>query len=179
MAYVTPPTFVALDPLAAAELNILGDDIVYLKGITDSVSAQGVQLKRTSDQTITTGTETPVTFQAESFDYGGWWSSGTDIIVPAGAIPSGYTTIIVMVVMRARFATNGTGVRRIRPLLNGTNFGSMTVGGISSDPTDLTITEFVEVEAGDVITMGVYHTKGSNLALEVGNCSVMRFTLGS
>jgi hypothetical protein len=30
MAYTTPPTFVALNALSAAQLNLLGDDIVYL-----------------------------------------------------------------------------------------------------------------------------------------------------
>lgn len=179
MSYTTPPTFVPGDPIAAADLNILGDDIAYLYAITLGLTAAGVQVKRTSDQTISTGSQALVTFQAENFDYGGAYASGTDIVIPAGWIPAGYTSIIVETVMRGRFATNGTGVRRVRPLLNGTAFGSKTLGGLSGDPTDVDITEFVEVEAGDVIQMEVYHTKGSNLALEVGNCTVMRFSLGS
>lgn len=145
---------------------------MYLKGQTDGLVASLVQLRRTSDQTIATGTPTLVTFQAESIDVGGWWSSGTNVIVPVAAIPPGYTTIYVDVNVRLRWATNGTGNRRARPLLNGTLFGSTTQGGISGDPTEQSVIETVEVAALDVITLEVYQTSGGNLALEVGNMTV-------
>lgn len=176
MAFTTPPTFGSGNTLTAAQLNILGDDLLYLKGITDGVTFSGVQLNHSSSvQVIADTTATLVSFQNESFDYGSWWSSGTDITVPAGAIPAGYTSIILMVVCRARWETNGTGNRRIRPLLNGSLFGSTTQGGISGDPTEQAVTEFIEAEAGDVITLEVYQSSGGALDLEVGNISVVRY----
>ena len=36
MAYVTPPTFTAGSVLSAAQLNIIGDDITFLKGVIDA-----------------------------------------------------------------------------------------------------------------------------------------------
>lgn len=177
MAWTNPPTFVAGDQLTASQLNqYLTANTTYLKGIADGVTASGVQLNHdTSPQSISNTTATNVSFQNEVFDYGGWWSAGTTITVPAGAIPAGYTTIMLIVVCRARWATNATGNRRIRPLKNGTLFGSHTIGGLTGDPTDQTITEFTLAAAGDTIQMEVYQSSGGALDLDVGNISVIRF----
>lgn len=180
MPFTTPPTFISGDVLTAAQLNVLGDDLVYLKGVSDGVTFSGVQLNHdTSVQVIQDTTPELVSFQNESFDFGSWWSSGTNITVPAGAIPSGFTSIILLVTARARWETDGTGNRRIRPLLNGTLFGSTTQGAISGDPTEQSIVEFVEAVAGDVITLEVYQSSGGNLDLEVGNISVVRYAPAS
>lgn len=152
----------------------LTDNLNYLYGKVTGLTASGVQLKRTSDLTVATSTTVNITFQAESFDYGGWWSSGSAITVPASAIPSGSTAVLVMVVGRLRWATDGTGVRRVRPILNGTEFGSTTVGGLSGDDTDMSIVEFTTVAAGDILMLEAYQTSGGNLNLEVGNFTIIR-----
>lgn len=177
MAWTDPFTATNGTPYTASQWNQYGrDNLNYLKGIADGVTASGVQLNHDSSvQVISDATATNVSFQNESFDYGGWWSSGTTITVPAGAIPAGFTSILLLVVCRARWETSATGNRRIRPLLNGTLFGSHTIGGITGDPTDQTITEFVLAEAGDTIQMEVYQSSGGALDLEVGNISVLRF----
>lgn len=179
MAYTTPPTFNSGDVLAASDLNILGDDIVYLKGITDGITASGVQVGRSTNQSIGDSTFVAVTYTGEGFDFGGWWSSGTDIIVPAGAIPSAFTTILVMCIVRVSFASNGTGYRRVRMLANGAEFARQTFGAISGDPTEIVMVDFAEVAAADVITTEVYQTSGGSLNLATASVTVMRYAPAS
>jgi hypothetical protein len=174
MAYVTPPTFVPSDPLAADDLNTLGDDIGYLKAITDGVGFSGVQLRRTSTQSILDTTWTAITWQTESggFDYGSWWSSGTNIVVPAGAIPSGFTTIACQVLTSTNFSSNGTGTRFIRILVNGSETEKRSVTAISGDVTYIPAQDFIVVAAGDVITVEVYQSSGSTLTISGSNSKV-------
>ena len=174
MAYTTPPTFTAGTVLTAANLNILGDDIVYLKGITDGVNFSGVQLRRTATQSITTATWTAVTWQTETggFDNGGWWSSGTNIVVPAGAIPSGFTTIACDVLARTYFGTNGTGSRKIRILVDGSVTETGNLPAISGDQTDVWVPDAVVVAAGAIITVEVYQNSGSTLSIASSDTKV-------
>jgi hypothetical protein len=44
--------------------------------------------------------DSDITFTAETFDHS-WWSAETDVVVPAGAIPAGFTTVAVTVTVRA------------------------------------------------------------------------------
>ena len=112
---------------------------------------------------------------AEVHDYGGWWASGTNIVVPAGAIPSGYTTIMVMVTATATFASNGTGYRMLRSLKNGSQFGRDRISAISGDQTDLGFTEFVTAIAGDIITFEAYQNSGAGLNASAMLVNVVRF----
>lgn len=167
MSFTTTPTFNSGDPLAASDLNILGDDITYLKGVADGVGFSGVQLRRTATQSIPDSTWTAVTWQTESggFDFGSWWSSGTNIVVPAGAIPSGFTTIACQVIGGTNFAANGTGWRGIRVLVNGSATGKSSVDGVTGDVTAVLVPDYVVVAAGDVITIEVYQNSGSSLTI--------------
>lgn len=177
MTWTTPPTFVDATDLPASDLNILGDDLVYLKGITDSVSASGVQVTRVGTQSVSTSTSTTVTFTAEVFDLGSWYSTGTDITVPAGAIPGGYTTIIVDIDAECRFASNATGARAMTIYLNGAAVDPgrrfAAVGG--GDSTDIGMSRKISVAAGDVITLRVYQNSGSSLNVSNVVMSVMRY----
>jgi hypothetical protein len=174
MPYNAPPTFVDGDPLPAADLNVLGDDIEYLYGVSQGVTASGVQVSRSSNQAVSSGSHAYVSFEAEAFDFGGWWSSGTTITVPAGAIPAGFTTILLQVAVNAKFASNGTGIRRIEVHKNGASFGSWQVSAISGDQTDLILPEWTTVAAGDTIKLDVYQTSGSSLNLTEARMTVMR-----
>src|SRR6478609_8306921 len=124
MAYVTPPTFTASTTSTAADVNILGDDIVYLKARSDALIFSGVRVDRNgSNQSIPDSTWTAVSFTREIIDQGGWIAvTSTTITVPAGAIPAGYTTVIVDADMYATFAANTTGIRKARVLRNGSPF---------------------------------------------------------
>jgi hypothetical protein len=175
MAYTAPPNFVAGDPLTEADLDILSDDISYLYGISQGVTFSGCQLRRTGTQSITTNTWTPVTWQTESggFDIGGWWSSGTNIVVPSGAVPAGYSTIAVDVQSSTNFAANTVGQRYIRVLVNGSETEKssfVALGG--GDNTDVRVVDAVVVAAGDIITVEVYQASGSTLTISASNTKV-------
>lgn len=175
-SYTTMKTWAALAQLTAAELNTyLRDNMEYVKGVLDGLTGNGVQLRRTSDQSIPDSAATLVTLQAVSFELqSDWWTSGTNVTVPVDAIPSGFTSVLLLVNCRVRYSSNGTGVRRVRALLNGTAFGSKTIDAFSGDDTDIEMNEYVVAVAGDVITMEAYQTSGGSLNLEVGNLTVLR-----
>src|SRR4051812_41994658 len=120
MAYTTPPTFSAGTELAAADLNLLGDDIAYLKAQTDLAVLSGCVVSRSTSQSISDSVYTDVTFTTEVIDQGGWIAvSSTTVTVPAGAIPSGYTTVALDVRPVAQFASNATGKRSAIVTQNG------------------------------------------------------------
>jgi len=167
---------VAGDPAAAADLNTLGDDIAYLYSLVQGTTFSGVQLTRTTDQTLATGAGEYVSWNSQIFDFGGWWSTGTAITVPAGAIPDGFTRIAILVFGRIKFESDDTGARRIQVHVNGTSVGSRTVGSLTGgDPTDIQISEVTTVEAGDIVKLEGYHTAGHNLNLSACDISVLRY----
>jgi hypothetical protein len=172
--YTTPPTFVAGTVLAAADLNILSTDVEYLYGVSTGISFSGVQLRRAANQSISTSTDTNISWDTENLDYGGWWSSGTAITVPAGAIPAGYTSIMLDVVTMVKFATDGTGKRRVTWLKNGSSFGSWKTTSLDDDVTTIVFPEAVEVAAGDTIAVQVWQNSGSSLNVTEGRITVER-----
>jgi len=177
MPYQEPPTFVADTVLAADDLNILSDNDRYFKGVTDGVVFSGVQVTRAAAQAITTSTSTTVSFSAEVFDHGGWWASGTDVTVPAGAVPDGFTTIIVHVEAELRFQANGSGARAITFYLNGAAVepGRRVAATGGGDSTDFGMGRYMEVEAGDVITFRCYQNSGTTLNASAVVFSVVRY----
>lgn len=178
MSWTTPPTFTAGTDLPAADLNILGDDLVHLKGIADSVGASGCQVSRSGTQSVSTSTSTTITFTAEVSDIGGWYASGTDIVVPAGAIPSSYTTIVLDVDAECRFASNATGARAMTIYVNGAAVdpGRRFAAVDGGDSTDIGMSrKLFGIAAGDVITLRVYQNSGSSLNVSNVFMSVMRY----
>jgi hypothetical protein len=157
----TPPTFVAGTELAAADLNLLRDGIEELQVFADSMVASAVKLNRTSAQSIPDSTWTAVTWNNQLGDLGGWWSSGTNITMPSD-FPAGVTTYFVSIPVMAVFATNTTGNRGIRTLLNGS-----VVEQYSVFPPDIctATTSMFEVAEGDVITLEVFQDSGGSLNL--------------
>lgn len=175
MAWTVPPTFVASDPLAASDLNILGDDIAYLKAITDGVVFSGTKVTRAASTSIANNTDSPITFTAEGYDYGGWWSSGTDVVVPAGAIPAGYTTIAVMVTAQTTWVANGTGRRYLWITLNGSHSVGASFTGDSGEDMFVSVTGFIICAAADVITLELKHTSGAGLNAYNSQIVAVRF----
>ena len=120
MAYVTPPTFTPASELAADDLNILGDDIVYLKAQADMAVLSGVRAARTTTQSIPDATPTEIIFTAETFDQGGWIAvTATTATVPSSAIPPGFTVVALDVRIGVNFAANATGYRKATVMQNG------------------------------------------------------------
>lgn len=165
MAYTTPPTFVSGDVLTAAQLNVVSDDVTYLKAALDAQSFCGVALTRTSSQSIPDNSWTNVSWASANVETGGnWWTSGTDITVPTGAIPPGYTSAVLEVTFQARFDANGTGVRAIKVFLDGSTVEqSFYTSAISGETTAVSTTVWAVATSGQVITGAVIQNSGGSL----------------
>jgi hypothetical protein len=174
VAYVEPPTFVAETEATAADANILSEDIRYLKGQVDGLTASGTDQRRAANQSISNNTDTEISFDTEDFDIGGWYSSGTDVIAPAGAFPDGVTELLGVFRGRASFASNSTGKRRIQIHRNGTWFASMEVSANDSGDTDFSVVDFSIFQEGDVFTLVVRQTSGGALNVTEANLAVVR-----
>lgn len=166
MSYTTPPTFVAGDPLAADDLNVLGDDIAHLKGLSDGFTVSALQVSRTTNQATSDSTDTYVNFTTENFDIGGWFpGSGTTVTVPAGAVPAGATTIGLWLTGMVKFAANSTGKRTAEIHVNGSSIGGQTGPGLDGgDNTIIYIAgELAVVAAADTIKLNAKQTSGGAL----------------
>ena len=79
MAWALPPTFATNNVLTAAQMNLIGDDLVYLKGLTDFLCSVG-------GQTTQTVTIAPVGGNAKfCLIYGYVWDE-TNVAVLGGAL---------------------------------------------------------------------------------------------
>lgn len=175
MAWTTPKAWTS-ETLTSSDMNTyISDNLSYLKGITDGVGFSGVEALRGSNQSLTNATDTAVSFTSEGFDYGGWFGgSGTAVTVPAGAIPSGYSTVAVGIYVRGRFASNGTGYRRLTLVINGTDEAAMSVDANTGAETEVAFTDFALVSSGDILTLEAYQSSGGSLNLEVCSMRVIR-----
>lgn len=176
MSYTTPPTFSSGDPLAASDLNILGDDITYLKAIADSVAFSGVRVTRSASTNFASGGSAHITWTAEDFDVGSWWSSGATAAVPSSAVPSGFSTIALGIGIRCIWATNGSGLRRATIEVNGSGVAAPTVPGLSGDATELVFSTIEIVSAADTIGVSLFQDSGSTLA--VSSMSMYLYRIG-
>lgn len=177
MSYTPPPTFEPGDPLAAAELNILSDDIAYLAAGLAGTTFSGVKLSRSANQSIPDSTDTAISWSSEVYDLGSWWSSGETITVPAGAIPEGGSQIACLVIAAATFATNGTGSRRLRIDVGGDVVASWPVSALSGDQTSLVLSDVVVVEAADDIEILAYQSSGGALNVTEARLTIVRLGL--
>lgn len=166
MPYSTPPTFVAAATLAAADLNTLGDDIVYLydKAVTNP-PWHGAQAYRNTNLSVSDSARTLVTLaDGENFDTDTFHSTVTNpsrMTVPSGLVGSG--TAAVMVTGYVSWATNGTGFREIRLLKNGVanpqvsdTFGAATTPGQN-------ITFVTSAVANDYFEMDAWQNSGGSI----------------
>jgi hypothetical protein len=170
----TPPTFVDATDLPASDLNLLSDGISELQAITPfGTDYVGVQVTRASNQSIPNSTATPVTFTAQVYDFGNAWTTGTDVVIPAGWVPAGATTIAARAVARVKFSNNATGVRHIELMRNGTPFGGAIAPGYSSDDTDVQAFDVDPLtEAADIFTLEVTQNSGGALNIEFAQLTI-------
>lgn len=168
MAWTTPPTFTPATTGTAADMNIIRDDLNYLKGQTDQAVLSGCLVGRTTNQSLTTATETEINWDAETFDHGGWITvTSGSVTVPASAIPTGYTTVAVDLRAAVNFAVNSTGYRKARINVNGATVIAVPIDANASTTSTIALSAMAVVEAGDVINLEAYQTSGG--ALNVGS----------
>jgi hypothetical protein len=177
MPSYTPEKTWSSEVVSASDLNTyLRDNVDYVYGQVSGLTFSGCTLTRTAATSIADSTNTAISWTTERQDIGGWYSSGTNIVVPAGAIPSGSTTIAIKVEARTIFASDADGYRRIRLLKNGTPFRSPSTAAVNGDTTDHFAQGVEYVVAADVITVEVYHNAGA--ALDVSETIVDVYRLG-
>lgn len=177
MAWTTPPTFVDGQILTAAQMNqYVTDNENYLYGISQGVTFSGTRVTRAASTSISDSTDSAITFTAEAYDYGSWYTSGTNVVVPSGAIPSGFTTIALLCVGSTTWTANGTGRRYTYVKQNGTVIaGASVTGDAGEDMFQVTPPGFIVVSAGDIITLSLKQTSGSGLAAYNSQLIVVRF----
>lgn len=174
MSWTTPPTFVSGAVLDAADLNIGSDDLAYLFDKIGGTTFTGVSLVRATSQSISTATYTLLSWSSATLDVGGWWASGTDITVPAGAIPSGFTTIALRIDAVCRFNANATGNRQLIVIQNGTGVAIQTASAINGETTTVSAFAVISAAAGDVIQIQAYQSSGSTLGTADMQAAVVR-----
>lgn len=174
--FTTPPDFSSGEVLTAADLDVLGDDINYLYQQSTQVAFYGARMTNSGSLSLSTGPYTDVPWDGETFDVGTWWTSGAAITVPAVAIPSGFTTVVLLVTGAAHFAANGTGSRGIRILKDGAEWRTVSASAIASpDTTSLAVTDLVTAVSGTVIKLQVAQNSGGSLTADQLFFSVLRY----
>lgn len=173
----TPEKTWTTETLTASDLNTyLRDNVDYVKAAVDGIAFTGCKVTRSTAQSIADSTNTNISYNTESFDSGGWFpGSGTTVTVPSGAIPSGYTTIALLVQGYVRFVANSTGGRQAWIMKNGSQEDSTSVSAINGDTTDLLVLSIITAVSGDTITFQVRQTSGGNLNADVNKLTVVRY----
>ena len=182
-AFTSPKTWSAA-ALTAAEMNtqvrdnlkniderltVIGQTSATVVG-QNKAAAYGCVLQRTADQTITTATDTAITFPAgsvtEELDTDGFHSTASNtarVTIPAGG--DGWYDVGGTVL----FATDATGIRALWVEKNGTagagtSVAATRVSGESTAAVAITASGIVLLAAGDYVALGVLQTSGGNLA---------------
>ena len=133
--------------------------------IVDHLSAGNMSLSprtyRSSDLTLTTATDTAVSWTDVAVDPWGCWS-GTNASRLTAPVDGRYIAIGV-----TRFAANGTGIRAAWiDNQAGTTLARVQVPAAGAGVTGITVTAApFDLAKGEYITMSVRQTSGGNLAL--------------
>lgn len=114
---------------------------------------------RTTAQTLTTGTETTITWEADESDAYGFWSSGAATVMTC-QVPGRY-----LAVADVRFAANATGIRTAYIERNSsTTIGRVRVAAAGAGATHLTVTsQATTLAISDTIRVRAEQTSGGNL----------------
>lgn len=173
MAYTTPPTWSPDTIVASSDLQILSDDITYLKGQTDLAVFSGAYATRGTNLSVSDSTDTDVTLTSETWDEGSWIAvTSATFTVPASAVPPGYTTVIVDIRANVLWAGNSSGARRIIINKTGTQIRSKAhdMYSASAFPQDLAVLE--PAVAGDTFKLQVWQNSGGALNVSSASLSV-------
>ena len=179
MAYTVPPTFVASDPLAAADLNILGDDLIDHEARISAQSFSGVRLLTSGASSVPDSVFTDVSWDSATFDQGGWWASGATITVPAGTVPAGYTDAVLSVAATVRFDVNGTGNRQLKVIKNGSawSYNDVRTADASETTTCLVVEPALIATDGDTIKVQCWQSSGGALDCTTQHLAISRVGL--
>ena len=144
----------------------------YVKdNVTSLDTGYGCKLKTDTAQTLTTANDTPLTFDAETFDDNSLHSTSTNpsrITIPdAGRY---------LVIGYAAFATSNVGSRRLEIRINGmvqnrVNDAAPSSGG----PCYLSLSEVVVLTAGQYVELSAIQSSGGDLNITERSLSVTKY----
>ena len=178
MTYSTVSTKATGDTVAASDWNTyLRDNMADHEARIGAIAYSGCRVVRTTNQSISSGAYTAVSFTAETTDQGGWFpTTGTTVTVPAGALPSGFTTLMVQQSVSLFWAGNSTGDRVIRFLKNGVTYFSTASPALASDFGQGATAPDIDCVPTDTFTCEVNQSSGGALNL-IGASSTLSMSV--
>lgn len=170
MAFTPLPTINPGDTGTSDWANQVKENFDDHEGRLAAIEASGGGWSAAGTQSIADNTATSAQFTTEDYDYGGWGLtvSNTTATVPAGAIPSGYTTILVDVGAFVEFANDADGRRIIALHKNGSQIAAAQWNPENNVSTSMTVNRTIKAVAGDTFTVQVLHVAGAALDINAG-----------
>lgn len=121
----------------------------------------------TSNKTFTAG-QNPISFTATDYDVGNWWTSGTDLVVPAG---------VTMAVVTAHMFGITKAQRETYILVKKNGVGTKNQRQFTwSEMLPLQLSQTVRVVAGDVLTVEVYVSSATTANYLYSKVSVVGYS---
>lgn len=120
-------------------------------------SFAGAKVTRSTTQALTTGTDTPISWDTEAFDIGGYWAIGD---------PTKFTISITgyyLVEGNITFETNSTGERHTSIFVNGVAQVGQRQPPISANATIINTCGILALTAGDYVQLVAFQNSGGNL----------------
>lgn len=171
MPWTTPKTWAAGEVLTAANLNL------YLRDNTEILGASrpSARVYQTGTQTLTTGTQTTLTFDTETFDIGSTHSTSVNterLTAPNAGL--------YLVVATLGMAANGTGFRRLTIFnQSAAPLASQVITPSGSWQHEQTVTAITRLAANDYVYAQAQQTSGGNLATVATYTSLSFFWIGA
>lgn len=166
MAYSAVSTKATGDTVAASDWNTyLRDNMADHEARIGAIAYSGCRVTRASNQSIADATTTAVSWTAETTDQGGWFpGTGTTATVPAGALPSGYTTLMVSMSVQIYWESNATGSRAVIMYKNGVEFAHQKiVPGFTGTFAQVFTAPDIDAVVGDTFMVQVAQSSGGAL----------------
>ncbi len=151
-------------PVPGANVWLISDgtDLWALGSLGTTSSTIAPRVYRTTDQTLTTATDTAVTWEADANDNAGMWVIGSPTVLTC-VVPGWYTAAA-----NVRFAANGTGFRAAWIEKNATTTLGRAdiIATAAGSPTRFTVAApAFNLAIGDTVRLMVSQNSGGNLAL--------------
>ena len=146
-------------------LTVTGGVPVWATPSAGTPTFVGCSLYKSANQSITTGTDTTVTFNTESYDTDGFHDNTTNserITIPTGKGGK------YLITAKTTYASNTTGIRGIYLYKNAAVFLTYNVQPAFTGECNTLLSYVVSLTAGDYIYFQTYQTSGGALNLNGG-----------
>ena len=127
-------------------------------GVAGGVS--GARVTRTTNQTLTTATVTPIDWDSQDYDTDDYWEGVTN--PERFTVPTAGKYRVSAVIT---WGANSTGRRHLRFHVNGVEQTTLATDPVGSAAYGMAASETFDLAAGDYVTVEAYQTSGGNLDL--------------